>query len=98
MDEGIGEVISLLEKANYEHPRWLALQFLSNNEVVEKEMKALPIYKELIAIRSRLEEKLDCTLEEHIYKTREAYIEKLKTNVMKHEKEGKIPFQKKLID
>ena len=27
MDEGIGEVISLLEKANYEHPRWLALQF-----------------------------------------------------------------------
>ena len=30
------EVISLLEKANYEHPRWLALQFLSNNEVVEK--------------------------------------------------------------
>ena len=78
MDEGIGEVISLLEKANYEHPRWLALQFLSNNEVVEKEMKVLPIYKELKAIRSRLEEKLDCTLEEHIYKTREAYIEKLK--------------------
>ena len=34
MDEGIGEVI--FEKANYEHPRWLALQFLSNNEVVEK--------------------------------------------------------------
>ena len=61
-------------------------------------MKALPIYKELIAIRSRLEGRLDCTLEEHIYKTREAYIEKLKTNVMKHEKEGKIPFQKKLID
>ena len=27
MDGGIGEVISLLEKANYEHPRWLALQF-----------------------------------------------------------------------
>lgn len=61
-------------------------------------MKALPIYKELVAIRSRLEGKLDCTLEEHIYKTREAYIEKLKTNVMKHEKEGKIPFRKKLID
>ena len=40
-------------------------------------MKALPIYKELIAIRPA-EEKLDCTLEEHIYKTREAYIEKLK--------------------
>ncbi|MED0967985.1 ferrous iron transport protein B [Bacillus paramycoides] len=92
MDEGIGEVITLLETANYEHPRWLALQFLSNNEVVEKEMKALPIYKELIAIRSRLEGKLDCTLEEHIYKTREAYIEKLKTNVIQHEKEGKIPF------
>ncbi|MED1114363.1 ferrous iron transport protein B [Bacillus paramycoides] len=92
MDEGIGEVIALLETANYEHPRWLALQFLSNNEVVEKEMKALPIYKELIAIRSRLEGKLDCTLEEHIYKTREAYIEKLKTNVIQHEKEGKIPF------
>ena len=36
MDEGIGEVIALLETANYEHPRWLALQFLSNNEVVEK--------------------------------------------------------------
>ena len=34
MDEGI-EKFSL-EKANYEHPRWLALQFLSNNEVVEK--------------------------------------------------------------
>lgn len=92
MDEGIEEVITLLETANYEHPRWLALQFLSNNEVVEKEMKALPIYKELIAIRSRLEGKLDCTLEEHIYKTREAYIEKLKTNVIQHEKEGKIPF------
>ncbi len=61
-------------------------------------MKALPIYKELIAIRSRLEEKLDCTLEEHIYKTREAYIEKLKTNVMKHEKKEKFLFQKKLID
>ncbi|MBX0354171.1 ferrous iron transport protein B [Bacillus thuringiensis serovar shandongiensis] len=96
MDEGIGEVIVLLETVNYEHPRWLALQFLSNNEVVEKEMKALPIYKELIAIRSRLEGKLDCTLEEHIYKTREAYIEKLKTNVMKHEKEGKIPFSEKI--
>ena len=27
MDEGIGEVIALLETANYEHPRWLALQF-----------------------------------------------------------------------
>ncbi|MED1038165.1 hypothetical protein S2E19_03435 [Bacillus mycoides] len=96
MDEGIGEVIALLETANYEHPRWLALQFLSNNEVVEKEMKALPIYKELIAIRSRLDGKLDCTLEEHIYKTREAYIEKLKTNVMQHEKEGKIPFSEKI--
>ena len=96
MDEGIGEVIALLETVNYEHPRWLALQFLSNNEVVEKEIKALPIYKELIAIRSRLEGKLDCTLEEHIYKTREAYIEKLKTNVMKHEKEGKIPFSEKI--
>ncbi|CJA32747.1 ferrous iron transport protein B [Streptococcus pneumoniae] len=59
-------------------------------------MKALPIYKELIAIRSRLEGRLDCTLEEHIYKTREAYIEKLKTNVMKHEKEGKIPFSEKI--
>ncbi|KIV67694.1 MULTISPECIES: ferrous iron transport protein B [Bacillus] len=96
MDEGIGEVIALLETVNYEHPRWLALQFLSNNEVVEKEMKALPIYKELIAIRSRLDGKLDCTLEEHIYKTREAYIEKLKTNVMQHEKEGKIPFSEKI--
>ncbi|MFZ3196804.1 MAG: ferrous iron transporter B, partial [Bacillus mycoides] len=96
MDEGIGEVIALLETANYEHPRWLALQFLSNNEVVEKEMKALPIYKELIAIRSRLDGKLDCTLEEHIYKTREAYIEKLKTNVMQHEKKGKIPFSEKI--
>ncbi|MFE9081240.1 ferrous iron transport protein B [Bacillus mobilis] len=96
MDEGIGEVITLLETANYKHPRWLALQFLSNNEVVEKEMKALPIYKELVAIRSRLEGKLDCTLEEHIYKTREAYIEKLKTNVMQQEKEGKIPFSEKI--
>lgn len=56
----------------------VSTSILSNNEVVEKEMKALPIYKELIAIRSRLEGKLDCTLEEHIYKTREAYIEKLK--------------------
>ena len=49
---------TLFREANYEHPRWLALQFLSNNEVVEKEMKALPIYKELITIRSRLEENL----------------------------------------
>lgn len=96
MDEGIGEVITLLETANYKHPRWLSLQFLSNNEVVEKEMKALPIYKELVAVRSRLEGKLDCTLEEHIYKTREAYIEKLKTNVMQQEKEGKIPFSEKI--
>ena len=77
MDEGIGEVISLLE-SELRASEMVSTSILSNNEVVEKEMKALPIYKELIAIRSRLEGKLDCTLEEHIYKTREAYIEKLK--------------------
>ncbi|KEK23059.1 ferrous iron transport protein B [Bacillus gaemokensis] len=96
VDAGIVSIMDLLTKENYEHPRWLALQFLSNNEVVEQEVKRLLIYKELVAIRSNLEAKLDSTLEQHIYKTREVYIEKLKTNVIQHEKEGKIPFSEKI--
>nr|WP_277818460.1 ferrous iron transport protein B [Bacillus sp. TL12] len=96
VDAGIAELIDLLNKENYEHPRWLALQFLSNNEVVEQEVSRLPIYKELVAIRSNLEAELDGTLEQHIYNTRAAYIEKLKTNVIQHEKEGKIPFSERV--
>ncbi|WP_018782052.1 ferrous iron transport protein B [Bacillus sp. 95MFCvi2.1] len=96
VDAGIEEIMDLLTQANYEHPRWLTLQFLSNNEVVEQEVKRLPVYEKLVAIRSKLEAKLDSTLEQHIYRTRAAYIEKLKTNVIQHEKEGKIPFSEKI--
>lgn len=96
VDTGIEEIMDLLTQANYEHPRWLTLQFLSDNEVVEQEVKRLPVYEKLVAIRSKLEAKLDSTLEQHIYRTRAAYIEKLKTNVIQHEKEGKIPFSEKI--
>ncbi|PED07659.1 ferrous iron transport protein B [Bacillus pseudomycoides] len=96
VDAGIEEIMDLLTQANYEHPRWLTLQFLSNNEVVEQEVKRLPVYEKLVAIRSKLEAKLGSTLEQHIYRTRAAYIEKLKTNVIQHEKEGKIPFSEKI--
>ena len=57
MDEGIEEVISLLE-SELRASEMVSTSILSNNEVVEKEIKALPIYKELVAIRSRLEENL----------------------------------------
>ena len=96
IDAGIADIMGFLTKENYEHPRWLALQFLSNNAVVEQELNQLAIYKELVAIRSTLEAGLDITLEQHIYHTRAAYIEKLKTNVIQHEKEGKIPFSEKI--
>ncbi|MBO1625116.1 ferrous iron transport protein B [Bacillus arachidis] len=96
IDAGIADIMEFLTKENYENPRWLALQFLSNNEVVEKEVKKLPVYEKLIAIRSELEEEIDVTLEQHIYRSRAAYIEKLKTNVIQHEKEGKIPFSEKI--
>ncbi|MGG3522191.1 ferrous iron transport protein B [Bacillus pseudomycoides] len=96
VDAGIEEIMDLLTQANYEHPRWLTLQFLSNNEVVEQEVKRLPVYEKLVATRSKLEAKLDSTLEQHIYRTRAAYIEKLKTNVIQHEKEGTIPFSEKI--
>ncbi|MEH7457534.1 ferrous iron transport protein B [Bacillus sp. JJ1127] len=96
IDAGIADIMELLTKENYEYPRWLALQFLSNNEVVEQEVKQLPIYKDLVAIRSTLEAAIDGTLEQHIYNTRAAYIEKLKTSVIQYEKEGKIPFSEKI--
>ncbi len=96
VDTGIANITKLLMKENYEHPRWFAIQFLSNNEVVEQEVLGLPIYNDLISIRSQLEAKLDRTLEQHIYETRVMYIEKLKTNVMWYEKEGKIPFSEKI--
>ncbi|AQT84428.1 ferrous iron transport protein B [Paenibacillus larvae subsp. larvae] len=96
VDTGIANITKLLMKENYEHPRCLAIQFLSNNEVVEQEVLGLPIYNDLISIRSQLEAKLDRTLEQHIYETRVMYIEKLKTNVMWYEKEGKIPFSEKI--
>ncbi|WP_026593848.1 ferrous iron transport protein B [Bacillus sp. UNC437CL72CviS29] len=96
IDAGIADIMEFLTKENYENPRWLALQFLSNNEVVEQEVKKLPVYEKLIAIRSGLEEEIDVTLEQHIYRSRAAYIEKLKTNVIQHEKEGKIPFSEKI--
>lgn len=95
VDTGIANITKLLMKENYEHPRCLAIQFLSNNEVVEQEVLGLPIYNDLISIRCQLEAKLDRTLEQHIYETRVMYIEKLKTNVMWYEKEGKIPFSEK---
>ncbi|WP_459503535.1 ferrous iron transport protein B [Bacillus sp. C1] len=96
VDAGIIDIINLLTKENYKHPRWLALQFLSNNEVVEQEVKRLPVYEKLVVIRSALESAVDGTLEQHIYNARAAYIEKLKTNVIQHEKEGKIPFSEKI--
>ncbi|PFA20760.1 MULTISPECIES: ferrous iron transport protein B [Bacillus cereus group] len=96
IDAGIANIMELLTKEKYEHPRWLALQFLSNNEVVEQEVKKLSSYEKLVAIRSNLEAGLESTLEQHIYQTRAAYIEKLKTNVIQHEKEGKIPFSEKI--
>lgn len=96
IDAGIADIMEFLTKENYENPRWLALQFLSNNGVVEQEVKKLPVYEKLIAIRSELEEEIDVTLEQHIYRSRAAYIEKLKTNVIQHEKEGKIPFSEKI--
>ncbi|WP_410983983.1 ferrous iron transport protein B [Bacillus cereus] len=96
VDAGIAELMDFLTKANYDHPRWLALQFLSNNEVIEQEVEKLPSYEKLVAIRSHLEVELEGTLEQHIYKIRAAYIEKLKTNVIQHEKEGKIPFSERV--
>ena len=96
VDAGIADIMELLTKENYEHPRWLALQFLSNNQVVEQEVKQLPIYNDLVAIRSTLEAAIDGTLEQHIYNARAAYIEKLKTSVIQYEKEGKIPFSEKI--
>ncbi|MGG0239467.1 ferrous iron transport protein B [Bacillus rhizoplanae] len=96
IDAGIQQVMDKLQQANYEHTRWLTLQFLSNNEVVEQELNQLPIYKELVAIRSALEVELDVTLEQHMYGVRAAYIEKLKTSVIRHEKEGSIPFSERI--
>lgn len=52
VDTGIANITKLLMKENYEHPRWFAIQFLSNNEVVEQEVLGLPIYNDLISIRS----------------------------------------------
>lgn len=96
VDAEIKQAMELLEQEHFEHARWLALQFLSNNEVVEQELQPLPIYQELVAIRSKLEKELDITLDQHIYRTRATYIEKLKTNVVHCEKEGKIPFSEKI--
>ncbi|PEZ08892.1 ferrous iron transport protein B [Bacillus sp. AFS018417] len=96
IDAGIQQVMDKLQQANYEHPRWLALQFLGNNEVVEKELSQLHAYNEIVAIRSALEAELDVTLEQHIYGARAAYIEKLKTSVIRHEKEGSIPFSERI--
>ncbi|MGG2063840.1 ferrous iron transport protein B [Bacillus sp. S14(2024)] len=96
VDAGIQQVMDKLQQANYEHPRWLALQFLSNNEVVDQELNQLPIYQGLVAIRSALEAELDVTLEQHMYGARAAYIEKLKTSVIRHEKEGSIPFSERV--
>ncbi|MFD0770399.1 ferrous iron transport protein B [Bacillus sp. CGMCC 1.60114] len=96
VDTGIQQVMDKLQQANYEHPRWLALQFLSNNEVVDQELNQLPIYQELVAIRSAVEAELDVTLEQHMYGARAAYIEKLKTSVIRHEKEGSIPFSERI--
>ncbi|EOV9528011.1 ferrous iron transport protein B [Bacillus cytotoxicus] len=96
VETAIASIMTLFMKENYEHLRWLALQFLSNNEVVEQEVMGLSIYHELVTIRSQLEKKLDCTLEEHMYNTRATYIEKLKTSVIQHKQEGKIPFSEKI--
>ncbi|MDM5190482.1 ferrous iron transport protein B [Bacillus sp. DX4.1] len=96
VDAGITQLMDILGQANYKHPRWLALQFLSNNEVVEQELNTLSIYQDLVAIRSALEVEFDVALDQHIYNTRAAYIEKLKTNIIQHEKEGEIPFSEKI--
>ncbi|MEH6892063.1 ferrous iron transport protein B [Bacillus sp. JJ864] len=96
VETGIQRVMEKLQRENDEHARWLALQFLGNNEVVEKELTKSHVYNELVAIRSALEAELDVTLEQHIYGVRAAYIEKLKTNVIRHEKEGSIPFSERI--
>ncbi|MGG2094867.1 ferrous iron transport protein B [Bacillus sp. S13(2024)] len=96
VDAGIQQVMDKLQQANYEHSRWLALQFLGNNEVIEKELSQLHVYKEIVAIRSALEAELDGTLEQHIHGARAAYIEKLKASVLRHEKEGSIPFSERV--
>ncbi|MCM3734548.1 ferrous iron transport protein B [Bacillus cytotoxicus] len=96
VEAGIQRVMDKLQRGNDVYARWLALQFLGNNEVVEKELVKLPIYNELVAIRSALEAELDVTLDQHIYGVRAAYIEKLKTNVIRLEKEGSIPFSERI--
>lgn len=58
--------------------RWLALQFLDENERVDQLLKTYNIYETIATIRAQTENRLIAhSLAQHIHDTRELYIEKL---------------------
>ncbi|MBF2628141.1 ferrous iron transport protein B [Listeria marthii] len=76
--------------------RWLAVQFLSKNEVTEEFLAASPAFEQLEQIRATLEIALDGKLENHFHQVRVNYIHDICLTSVEYTRNSDIPLSDKL--
>ncbi|WP_163654519.1 ferrous iron transport protein B [Listeria sp. PSOL-1] len=76
--------------------RFLAVQFLTKNEVIDSFLDQHGILKEAVSIRLQTEEEVGIPLEQQIYKTRTAFIEDICLQAVEYTRKADIPFSDKL--
>ncbi|MBC1388711.1 ferrous iron transporter B, partial [Listeria innocua] len=76
--------------------RWLAIQFLSKNEVTEAFLASNSAFEQLQQIRAELESELNGKLENHFHQVRVSYIHDICLTSVEYTRNSDIPLSDKL--
>lgn len=76
--------------------RWLAVQFLSKNEVTEEFLEMTPNFEQLITIRNELDKALDGNIENHFHQIRANYIHDICLTAVEYTRNSDTPLSDKL--
>ena len=91
LEEGINKMMSLIKNTPEDKKRWVSIQFLCSNEVVEDSLCNEEGFREMLYIRQSLENQLKMSLQEAFYNERQRYIDKVAEDVIsKCEKKDQI--------
>lgn len=84
IEEGISRIESLLEDKKFTHKRWIAIQFLNENEAVEDYFSNEIYFEQMLDIRSAVVKELGKSVMKVISDERSTYIKEIQEKVQVH--------------